>query len=709
MRRGLPPAVAGFSTTRAKYHDGDSGYDLERAAEDDDAYKYDKARGRRRRATREWVRLRTRSTYIKIACALVVLYLVFRPAPSDTFSSSSTAVLDAEELQLGPRTGGDRLAEVPRAGVSSPRILPTTVTSQVKTQKHENGDVLARNASSGSKLVPRLVHQTYKSRSALTERDAALMKTWSDMNPGWEMRFYDDEDCKRFVNEHFPEYYQAYASLEKKVEQSDFFRYLVVLKLGGVYADIDTECRQPLDDFIHAKDTLIVGWENEFFTDSQAYSRHFVRRRQVLNWAFAGAPGHPVLIAVANHINAGAQKIFTKSTNRNTLERTGPGAFTDALMDHFQKLREGQANTFWNVRMLPKVNFGTHPLGEEGVSQDHPDVVIAHRYSGGWKDKSGWNGKRKWYEHMAILFHSLKSDLPEYREKIASRDEHFQMPTVDSEKMYPVNALWKPSFDLLTPLVGTLEDEVTTAEGYWLTLYGRPKLATLSPLRAGETPADMLLVGLNRRAATGGANNKAIFVDVGAGFGYYTIAMASQAHDVYAYEWQDAMVKNMQAAVDYNGLGKNVQVMTEHSSIERGDELTALAERVGKVDGLRISGRGINGALLDGAKSLLSSPLHPGVVLLELNAKLLASSGYSTERFIELFEFMWNAGYTDIGHAGPSCDGRGVRSLKSQQQSAFDSKAWCRIDVSSIGRVVSAMDDNELEAIVFFHNGAASI
>ena len=102
-------------------------------------------------------------------------------------------------------------------------------------------------------------------------------------------------------------------------------------------------------------------------------------------------------------------------------------------------------------------------------------------------------------------------------------------------------------------------------------------------------------------------------------------------------------------------------------------------------------------------------PLHPGVVLLELNAKLLASSGYSTERFIELFEFMWNAGYTDIGHAGPSCDGRGVRSLKSQQQSAFDSKAWCRIDVSSIGRVVSAMDDNELEDIVFFHNGAASI
>lgn len=709
MRRSLPPAVAGFSTSSAKYRDGDGGYDPERAAEDDDAYKYDKVQGRRRRAAREWLRSKSRATYIKFACAVLVMYLVFRPRWANT---TSTASMDAEELWLGPRTGSDRLADVPRVGGASSNVVPSTLTSHTNTQRHESDNVFARNASTGSKLVPRLVHQTYKSRSALTERDVALMKTWSDMNPGWEMRFYDDEDCKRFVSEHFPDYYEAYASLEKKVEQSDFFRYLVVLKLGGVYADIDTECRQPLDDFIHAKDTLIVGWENEFFTDSQAYSRHFVRRRQVLNWAFAGAPGHPVLIAVANHINAGAHKIFTKSTNRNTLERTGPGAFTDALMDHFQKLRAGKANTFWNVRMLPKVNFGTHPLGEEGVSQDHPDVVIAHRYSGGWKDKSGWNGKRKWYEHMAILFHSLKSDLPEYRERIAARDEHFQMPTVDKDKMYPVNAIWDPSFDLLTPLVGTSNDEVTTAEGYWLTLYGRPKLATIAPLRAGETPADMLLMGLNLRAATGGANNKAIFVDVGAGFGYYTIAMASRAHDVYAYEWDDTMVKNVRAAIDYNGFRDNVQVMTERINTQGGDKVTALtslAARVGKIDGLRISGRAINGALLDGAKSLFSSPLHPGVVLLEISVKKLASSGYSTERFIELFEFMWNVGYTDVGHAGPSCDGRGVRPLKSNEHSVFESKAWCRIDVSSIARVITAMDDDELEAIVFFHNGAASI
>lgn len=41
-------------------------------------------------------------------------------------------------------------------------------------------------------------------------------------------------------------------------------RYMLILRHGGVYADIDTECKQPLDSIIRSKDTLIVGWDSEF-------------------------------------------------------------------------------------------------------------------------------------------------------------------------------------------------------------------------------------------------------------------------------------------------------------------------------------------------------------------------------------------------------------------------------------------------------------
>ena len=55
----------------------------------------------------------------------------------------------------------------------------------------------------------------------------------------------------------------------------------MVLRLGGVYADVDTECKSPLNDLILPRDTLVVSWENEFSTAEEAHQRKYVRKRQV--------------------------------------------------------------------------------------------------------------------------------------------------------------------------------------------------------------------------------------------------------------------------------------------------------------------------------------------------------------------------------------------------------------------------------------------
>lgn len=56
----------------------------------------------------------------------------------------------------------------------------------------------------------------------------------------------------------------------------------MILRLGGVYADVDTECMSPLNDLILPRDTLVVSWENEFSTAEEARQRAYVRKRQVL-------------------------------------------------------------------------------------------------------------------------------------------------------------------------------------------------------------------------------------------------------------------------------------------------------------------------------------------------------------------------------------------------------------------------------------------
>jgi mannosyltransferase OCH1-like enzyme len=109
---------------------------------------------------------------------------------------------------------------------------------------------------------------------------------------------------------------------------------MVVLRLGGVYADIDTECRQPLNGLLRARDTLVVSWENEFESAEEANRRKYVRKRQVLQWVFAGAPGHPALREICDHIARNARATYSDNTNVDTLEKTGPGIWTDVVLKH---------------------------------------------------------------------------------------------------------------------------------------------------------------------------------------------------------------------------------------------------------------------------------------------------------------------------------------------------------------------------------------
>ena len=76
-------------------------------------------------------------------------------------------------------------------------------------------------------------------------------------------------------------------------------RYMVVLRLGGVYADIDCECLQPFNQLIRPRDTMVVAWENEFSTAEEARRRAYVRKRQVSFLEVAPTFGSGVLSQAA--------------------------------------------------------------------------------------------------------------------------------------------------------------------------------------------------------------------------------------------------------------------------------------------------------------------------------------------------------------------------------------------------------------------------
>lgn len=82
--------------------------------------------------------------------------------------------------------------------------------------------------------------QTYRTRK-LPAVANLFVATWSATNPAWNVRLFDDGDARQFIALHFGAAHVAvFDGYPVGVMRADFWRYCILFKEGGVYADIDT-------------------------------------------------------------------------------------------------------------------------------------------------------------------------------------------------------------------------------------------------------------------------------------------------------------------------------------------------------------------------------------------------------------------------------------------------------------------------------------
>ena len=111
----------------------------------------------------------------------------------------------------------------------------------------------------------------------------------------------------------------------------------------------------------------------------------------------------------------------------------------------------------WSVRVLPKVSFGTHPSGEDGVRQDDPGVLVAHKF-GLVEVQQGWSGAREVLHGLAAHVLAQRRFGGHRRAPRARprRDRWYAMPPTNENRAYPVScASHDLPFDALTHLQGT--------------------------------------------------------------------------------------------------------------------------------------------------------------------------------------------------------------------------------------------------------------
>ena len=131
-------------------------------------------------------------------------------------------------------------------------------------------------------MIPKIIWQTYKDPiEKLPDYALAAIESWKFHNPEYEHRYMDDQQAAEFIkNEYDEEIYDLFMSVPVGVMRGDMWRYLVIYKYGGVYADLDTNCQRPVASWIKTDRTFIVCPEHH---------QHFCQ------WTFAAEAGHPIL------------------------------------------------------------------------------------------------------------------------------------------------------------------------------------------------------------------------------------------------------------------------------------------------------------------------------------------------------------------------------------------------------------------------------
>ena len=132
-------------------------------------------------------------------------------------------------------------------------------------------------------LPPALLHQSWSTSSVaqMSPQIAACVRSWVAVNPSMRHQIYDDAMQDEFIRKHYPQWAPLYfESLVRAVERSDVFRYLVVHKYGGFWADIDALAKRPITSL---RGDLIVGREPQANADGFG----------VLQYFFGATPRHP--------------------------------------------------------------------------------------------------------------------------------------------------------------------------------------------------------------------------------------------------------------------------------------------------------------------------------------------------------------------------------------------------------------------------------
>ena len=167
-------------------------------------------------------------------------------------------------------------------------------------------------------MIPKIIWQTYKDPiEILPKYIKNVSETWKNKNPEYKYMYMNDEEARNFVKlEYGNNWVKIWDSCPLGVMKGDIWRYLIINSYGGIYADLDTVCKDPISSWIKDEYDAVLCIDDDNVNYAQL--------------AFASTPQNPILLKVIELI----EKAFEKPNylNKNFVhDMTGVHIWTKAI------------------------------------------------------------------------------------------------------------------------------------------------------------------------------------------------------------------------------------------------------------------------------------------------------------------------------------------------------------------------------------------
>lgn len=373
-------------------------------------------------------------------------------------------------------------------------------------------------------------------------------------------------------------------------------------------------------------------------------------------------------------------------------------------------------------------------------------MYVLHHFMGSWKDRSG-------YPKMHILrkFQNWLFPPPPVGELAAPEAQAVDPMTA----LYPVSVNHHGTvFTMMVNLVGHGDLQSHEDASAMLTRFGNWQ-AGMDNTMVPRAP--VALVGALGKLSAEGVSP--IFLDVGAGMGFYTVTAAMRGYRVVASELAPRSLRALHASLEENGVQDLVQVHNATVGAEVGvacvqpvggalsvygwrpEEIArgygppqlhartadsecdravrrlpmgALVPRGARVGAVRVSAGAWTGDVVRGGLPLLQEH-RPAALLLEVDMAEMAR--IRSGGFEDVVRQLYDMGYANMGHAGSVCrqrfeimvatlQKRSTQGVLQTDIADLRQPAWCDLSIDNLADVLEQNRRNGQDRVLDATNAA---